>query len=271
MILFPNIKKLLLLLFLCNSTAFADDLKSTMPPPNEEDRIYTLNNMGAMCNKFDALNSSFIDYAIKENRKTMDVGCAYGNTAIEILQHGGNLIAIDLDERHLEILVNRITDPEERERLETIAGNYLEITSISPNSIDAIQMSHMLHFHKGKEIEIALNNAYAQLKPDGRIFISVVTPFIKAWKNIIPLYEQNKIKKNPWPSEIDNIWSFNKDLEGRIPKLFHPLDKSTLKDALENAGFLVETIEYEGLPYTSERLHLNNKEILIAIAKKPSP
>ena len=105
MISFHNIKKTLLLLFLFSSSAFADDLKSIMPPPNEEDRIYTLNNMGAMCNKFDSLNSSFIEYAIKGNRKTMDVGCAYGNTVIKILDHGGDIIAIDLDERHLKILV----------------------------------------------------------------------------------------------------------------------------------------------------------------------
>ena len=76
--------------------------------------IPTLNQMGYQLTKLDIYSRKFICAASKSNQPNLDIGCAYGLVALEIIANGGMIDVNDLDARHLNGLKNKVPKNKEK-------------------------------------------------------------------------------------------------------------------------------------------------------------
>ncbi len=82
--------------------------KLKMPEAEENGFIPTLNQMGYMTSTLDSFSKEFVDYASSNHsQKSLEIGAAYGVATLEALKRGAQMIANDLEEKHLQILRER--------------------------------------------------------------------------------------------------------------------------------------------------------------------
>uniref|UniRef100_A0A915KLD1 Uncharacterized protein n=1 Tax=Romanomermis culicivorax TaxID=13658 RepID=A0A915KLD1_ROMCU len=83
------------------------DLK--LPELGIDGRYPTMNQMLGMSFVVRPETQSFLDIAIKPHSKVLEIGPAYGIVCLEALKRGAsNYWAVDLDDRHLKILIQQI-------------------------------------------------------------------------------------------------------------------------------------------------------------------
>lgn len=200
----------------------------------------TLNKMGYMKEDLGPYTRDFVDYCATTTKPVLDVGTAYGFTAIAALNKGANVIANDIDGHHLEILKNRVP-LQFMERLQLLPGKIPGGVKLAPSSVEAILASRVFNYLSGTEIMQALNYMYEWLVPGGKLFITTETPYKKMFEKFIPLYEQKKAKGDEWPGELEDIRPYT--YENRIaflPQSLHLIEEPVLCKAVEKAGFVIE-------------------------------
>ena len=91
------------------------------PEPFIEGLVPTLNHRGFMSDTMNYFSAQFAEYAGKIDTEVLDIGCAYGIASQAALENGARVLACDMDERHLQILL-RETPQELHDRLHTSVG-----------------------------------------------------------------------------------------------------------------------------------------------------
>lgn len=74
--------------------------------------IITLNQMGYMTDHLDPYSIDFIDWSLKSEGPTLDVGAAYGIATLPLVEKLNEIWVNDLDESHLKLIVEQIKQPE---------------------------------------------------------------------------------------------------------------------------------------------------------------
>lgn len=244
----------------------AQELKK--PEVNEENRVYTLNNMGAM-----NLNPGKIDQeylkSLRPGHAVMDVGCAYGHTVKEAAEKGAQVWAIDLDKRHLQILENDIKNQRYKDQIHYVSGDFTQQNQLPNNFFDKVLMARVLQFMDGPRIEKALNLALKSLKPGGEVYILTSSAHMKAFQSCMADYKKRKEQGEKWPGYFTDMWERNEHHKNRIPQEYHLIELDVLEKAVKEAGFEIVRAEYEALPYKSERVQLDGREYVTIVAKKP--
>lgn len=200
----------------------------------------------------------------------MDIGAAYGAITKQALHKGATIIANDIEKKHLDILKQN-TPVYLRNRLTLKPGKFPADLRIELNSLGGVLLSQVLHFMTAKEIETGVSLLFEWLKPGGKVFAITSTPYIKPFKNFIPVYEKRKINGELWPGIIENILVYQpKNLKYKVPKYIHFLDDDICYRVFEKAGFIVEVVEMFDRIYTPEFLKYDGRENVGIIARKPS-
>lgn len=228
----------------------------------------TMNGYGSM-HMLTKFSEIFVNRCGHYEKPVMDIGCAYGVAVIPALKNDATVIAIDLDERHLNILVQR-TPKNLLKKLICVKGKFPNKFEFLESSISCVHLSLVLSFLNGKEVTLGLKKIYKWLHPLGEIFIINHSPFIKMIENYLPMYEEKKERGDLWPGFIEDITeksSKNKYINN-IPKSVHQFDIDTLIRELEYNNFSIEAAEYFTVPYLPCEYKLNGKELLGIIAKK---
>ena len=204
----------------------------------------TVNKMG-----FDVLNtesshnwllSSLSTFFKESSGKTiLDVGSGYGKITHMALEGGHNVIANDLAEEHL-IYTRKIA----RSKKLNIQNLYLnnkhfpEDINFDDNSLDAVILYRVIHFLSGSEVETGFRKIHDWLKPGGKIFIAVLSPYHKAYSEwFLPQYEIQWEKGNKWPGDNLPVRRALPDQEYNLPEYLNVMDERPLRNALEIAGF----------------------------------
>lgn len=242
--------------------------KNKMPSQDSVGFIKTLNNMGYMTSTLDPFSQKIIDFAKNSSGPLLEIGAAYGVATLKALEIGCQVIANDLDERHLKILLER-TPKQEKERLTLLPGKFPEEINIPQKSVGAILICRVLHFFNGQRIELAINKAFGWLKSGGKLAIIAETPYLKNFQNFIPIYEQRKKQGHPWPGFIEDTMEFGPDRGKFLPKQVHWLDKEVLCRAVEKVGFLIEEVSFIDRKDFPDDLRLDGRESVGLIARKP--
>lgn len=189
--------------------------------------VETLNGMGYMTSKVDPISQEFINYC-DPDKNVLEIGAAYGVAALQAAQKGCSIVVNDIDERHLEILLDRA--PERYKQNITLKpGRFPDGLCFDEKTFDAILICRVLHFFSGKEIELAIKRATSWLKPGGRIYVVGETPYLKNWKSFIPDYEARKNKGAKWPGYIEQPSLYEKNRTANLPSSVHWLDEHVLK------------------------------------------
>ncbi len=245
-----------------------DDKK--LPDPVSEYITMTLNGMGPSTSYIDQYARQFIDYAAQQKAPVLELGTAYGFLTQEVLKTGATVIAIDLDPRHLQILLEN-TPSEYRRRLTLLAAEFPQEIDLPSNSIAGCYVARMLGYLEPIHLQQGLKKIFNWLKSDAKLFIVSATPysFRAIFKNIIPIYEKNVLDSKQWPGYIHGL----KEIIGGNyvnygPDKHHFLDEVILTRELENAGFIVEKAEVYARCDLPNWALCDGRDALAVIARK---
>lgn len=161
-----------------------------------------------MCPALDALSLRFVIWAQETGATSLDVGCGDGVATLALLARGGRVVAVDPDAASLHRLVER-APTEQCHRLQVRLGQLPDIDFKVAN-FAAIHAARVLHLLAPVEVEQSLRKFYRWLYPEGRLFVSALTPS-----------GAQVSRTNSTPRS-------------------HPIDEKTLRREISAAGFLVE-------------------------------
>uniref|UniRef100_A0A915L8H0 Uncharacterized protein n=1 Tax=Romanomermis culicivorax TaxID=13658 RepID=A0A915L8H0_ROMCU len=130
-----------------NSMAARIPVKSghlKLPALGIDGRYPTMNQMFSTSLVLRPEIQSFINIAIKPHSKVLDIGPAYGIVCLEALKCGAeDYWAVDLDERHLKILIQQIENdiPKKIDCVKLLVGKFPEddiVQKLDYGTFDAI-------------------------------------------------------------------------------------------------------------------------------------
>ena len=208
--------------------------------------IPCLNGRGFMEQDLNDISKSFVEESSTLEGLSLDVGCAYGIASIAALKKGSKVLASDMDQAHLDILLQETPD-ELKDNLTTRVGTLPNI-DFKNESFTTIHCSRCLHFLTPNELIDTLKNMYNWLQPGGRVYLITDTCYSGPWKNYLPEFEKKLEAGDPFPGFIDNVLDCLPI--PRLPKGMTPhmncLDPDTLSRECKSAGFEIITSKYFG-------------------------
>lgn len=253
--------------------AISQNLKS--PSPDDDGRVQTLNNKGAMSPKVDPTSREFVEAAAKPDMTVLEIGAGYGLVCMEALTLGAkDYTANDLDERHLKILALNVggLDFDFLNCIKLMPGSFPQDVAVQDDTFDAILIARVLHFMKPTEVKATLDAAYKMLKPGGTIYAVMISPYMKFFVPFVEEFERRIEQGWAYPGYIENL-SDNTDKE-LLPNLnigdvFFFFDPQTAQRVFEESGFVVEKSRYTALSYHSYSSKLDGRENVGVVARKP--
>ena len=208
--------------------------------------IPCLNGRGFMEQDLNNISKSFVEESSELEGLSLDVGCAYGIASIAALKKGSKVLASDMDQAHLDILLKE-TPEELKDNLTTKLGTLPNI-DFKNESFMTIHCSRCLHFLTPNELIETLRNMYNWIQPGGRIYLITDTCYSGPWKNYLPEFEKKLEAGDPFPGFIENVLDCLPI--SRLPKGMTPhmncLDPDTLSRECKLAGFEIITSKYFG-------------------------
>lgn len=223
------------------------ELKNIVPD-QIRDEIPTLNRMGYMKIDLDEFSKEFINYAASTKDYVLELGCAYGFVVQNVLENNGKIIACDLSSEHLEILITG-SPKEKLNNLYVYPGSFPDEIEIPNESLGAVLTSRMFHFLNGEKIENGLKKIYSWLKPGGKLFFIVVSPYNVAIKEgFLPIYQQRVKDGDKWPGVIENQWEINPAHKEHVEPYLHVFDIPQLEELLPKYGFKIDKIKLFDFP-----------------------
>jgi len=216
-------------------------------PEQIRDEIPTLNKTGYMKFEFEHFSKSFVEYARAAQRPVLEIGTAYGWVTHKVLETGATIVAADICQEHLEVLLKE-TKEEHLDKLYVYRGAFPEELAFKPKSFDAIFMSRILHFLKGEEVERGLKKIHSWLAPKGKFIAtncSIYHSSVK--KNMHKIFEERIALKHQWPGLVTKE-DFDKVHENYSPSFLNTFYKEQLEELMPKHGFKIETIEYFDYP-----------------------
>ena len=107
----------------------------------------------------------------------------------------------------------------------------------------------MFHFLDGENIEKGLKKIHSWLKPSGKLFFIVVSPYNVAIKEgCLSVYKQRVKEGNKWPGVIENQWEINPAHKEYVEPYLHVFDIPQLEKLLPQCGFEIKKIKLFDFP-----------------------
>lgn len=240
-----------------------DDL---LPESPVEGLVPTMNNTGWMTETLDEVSRGFAAFAGQIDDEVLDIGCAYGIATLAALERGARVLACDMEPGHLEVLLRRVPEAA-RDRFRVTPG-VLPGVDFEPESFGAILASRVLHFLDGAGVEESIRKTHDWLKPGGRLFLVVDSPYTGPWRTKAADYERRKAAGEAWPGYIDNYAQFlppGTDPD-KHPRYIHPMDPDIITRVCEHAGFKVLEARFLG----GGGKHSTDRDHAGLIAEKPA-
>ena len=246
-----------------------NELKEAMPGA-----IATKNKTGFMTTELSDIAKQYIAFAEKCSQ-VLDIGCAYGITVFPVLDFEKVTVnVVDLSEDHLNFIRSQLT-PAQKMYFRPSIGNFPKDIGYGPNSFDAIYIGNVLHFLRGEYVTWGLERCFQWLKPGGKIFATVCSPYLPFWSEFAELYQKRKACKVRWPGEIENLKDYIPEHAPEAQKqadidYLHVFTKEDLADKFTEVGFVVEQSTYFTFETASYLKYTDDSKSFVGlIAKKP--
>lgn len=231
--------------------------------------VPTLNRQGFMSTRPDAYMEAFIAFAKTSPAPVVDIGAAYGVATIPALEAGANVIAVDVDAEHLEILRHRVPSACSS-RLQTMAASFPEELRFEPNSIGAFLASQVVHFLSPDRLETAAARLFEWLIPDGKVFVTAASPYLGNLIEFMAEYDARKRAGEAWPGYVIDAMKYAPEpwLNPFLPVLL--LEPEILSRVFRQAGFVVEKADFIARPELPPQMQMDGREGVGLIARKPA-
>ncbi|GHC53183.1 non-ribosomal peptide synthetase [Streptomyces flavofungini] len=207
--------------------------------------VATLNRTGVMVERLIPYSEEFAEYAGEGDGEVLDLGCAYGVASIAALERGARVVALDMEQKHLDILEQRVND-EARERLSLRRGMLPDV-DFEAGRFTAVHASRVMHFLTPDDVGVTLRKMYDWLVPGGKVFLSSDSPYFGYWASKAADYEARKRAGDPWPGYIDDVAAHFEEAHviGGPPRI-NAIDPDVFRRECEAAGFVVERAGFFG-------------------------
>ncbi|MFE0729509.1 amino acid adenylation domain-containing protein [Streptomyces antibioticus] len=207
--------------------------------------VATLNRTGVMVERLIPYSEEFAKYAGDSGGEALDLGCAYGVASIAALERGARVVALDMEQKHLDILGQRVND-EARQRLSLRQGMLPDV-DFEAGRFTAVHASRVMHFLAPDDFRLTLRKMYDWLRPGGKVFLSSDSPYFGYWASKAADYEARRDVGDPWPGYIDDVAAHFKaaHVVGG-PPLINAIDPEVFRRECEAAGFVVERAGFFG-------------------------
>jgi len=238
--------------------------KKTIPKSYIPGLIPCLNGRGFMEKDLNGISTKFVAESEKMEGISLDVGCAYGIATLAALKGGSEVVACDMDQAHLDIVLKE-TPEKDKPRLTTKKGTLPGI-DFKDQSFIAIHCSRCLHFLVPEELKLTLEKMYNWLQPGGKIYLITDTCFSGPWKKYLPEFDKRKAEGDPFPGFIEDALKclpVSKLPKGMTPHM-NCLDPDTLARECKLAGFEIIEAGFLG-PARSDSKYAKDHAGIIAI------
>lgn len=236
----------------------------------EDPLILTLNKMGYMNTEPEFYNDAFVEFSAQCSYPCLETGTAYGKTTLAALKKGATIIANDLSKAHLDILLQN-TPQELRKNLTLIPGAFPEVLSIEENSLGAVLSSRMLNFLEPQILPLAFREIFKWLRPGGKFFILVSSPYMGNFKSFVPYYLNARAQNKEWPGLLKDMAAYNPGRAQDLPSFMNLLDIEDIALLLIKAGFHIENIGYSSVSSRyPDDVKFDGREHVGAIGIKPN-
>jgi hypothetical protein len=155
-------------------------------------------------------------------------------------------VAVDPEHTSIRQLLARIP-PEQHPRVKVRVGS-LPSVDFKIAGFAAVHAARVLHFLDGAAVERSLRKFFRWLYPDGKLFLSALTPMGAFWKPFQPTFARRTAAGLKWPGYIDEVSDFFPGLDPGATSV-HLLDERILRRELEAAGFVIEEVRCYPLPW----------------------
>ena len=234
----------------------------------EDGTIPTKNQTGFMMTTMEGASPLFVDAAAECDGVIVDLACAYGVATQAVLRGSkASVIAMDLEQQHLDVLVQAIST-EEKKRLRCFQCHFPTDFNLAKDSVDLLHCSHMFHFLTGEEIQDGLKKILLALKPGGQMFLNTVTPFFKPVSGALSAYQARKQAGENWPGVLTNLQALvSKEDSDKVPPFLHVFEIEDFVPLVEAAGFKIEQAFYYDI-LSVERFSSDGKAAIGIVARK---
>ena len=229
----------------------------------------TQNQMGYMTTHIDPIGHAFLNFAQHVNAPVIDIGAAYGHVVLEAASRKIDIIANDLDPRHLDVILKRATE-HQLSYITPLPGRFPEQLQFHPNSFGAVLICRVLHFFPPNDWMNAARTLFQWLKPGGKLFMTNESPYFGTMRKFIPIYLERKRNYHPWPGMMTGMEHFDDARKKDVSSVINLLSLTETRAALEDAGFYIERIEYldrKGI-YPDDALYDGRETVSVIAVKK---
>ena len=190
-----------------------------------------------MTTQLDPVSQQFVEAGKSSDSTVLDIGAAFGVASLQVLTTGhANVLANDLEAEHLNQLMENCPQSE-RHRLLLLPGDLFSL-EVKENTVDAILASRVLHFYKGSDVIKALGLFKKWLKPGGKLFLVMESPYIRSAEPFVPLFEKRLQEGDKFPGYIENLRQYESFVRvDDLPKELHLFTPETIEPLLQEAGF----------------------------------
>ncbi|MDB6044152.1 MAG: polyketide synthase -related protein [Gammaproteobacteria bacterium] len=188
----------------------------------------------------DRLSLQFAIWARDRNSAALDIGCGDGVATVAVLARGGHVVAVDPDATAISRLIARI--PSEHLRRVKVRVGKLPDLEFKAAHFSALHVARVLHLLDPPALEHALRKFFRWLYPEGKLFISALTPAGPAWRAFRAEFQLRQSARHPWPGYLDEISRYHSQSRTAAFPI-HLLDECILSRALIAAGFILEEAE----------------------------
>lgn len=237
------------------------------PAELEQGLIPTDDNMGIMTRELGPAAREFVELAKSASQPLLDIGAAYGNTTLPALRHGATVVAVDLSPTELVIL-QQSTEQEDQKRLIAMPARFPEEINFLDSSLAGVLGGQVLHFLDGPTLETALRKIHRWLVPGGKLFAITITPSLSYYRKFWDEYHARKARGERWPGVFNPKDVATPEWRDRLPDLIHLFDVDILGQAVREAGFQIETLEYFCFENFPDKHRSDGKEFLSLTAVK---
>jgi hypothetical protein len=202
------------------------------------------------------------------NALVIDIGAGLGVASLPAMQAGACVIVNDIDSSHLMAVASEAKVRGLANQCRPLLASLPDLPDLEP--LDAIHASNVLHFLSGDQLARAAAWMFSALKPSGRAYMQMQSPFCGHFRAFYPRYQMRVKRGDRWPGEIDDAKRYAPaEIAHLIANFNHVLDGERVVALFEANGFEVLSWRYyrrPGLPLVSQN---DGRENLGVVVRKP--
>lgn len=227
----------------------------------------TLNNFGYMFNELDEYSQAFVNFCGYQEGPVLDIGAAFGIASIAAYNQGIDVVACDICPKHLSIIEQKI--PQNRSnKLILKAGRMPTSINFPKGYFTAIHAGMVLHFLNPDELTQAISLIYNWLKPGGKTFVTMCSPYHGTLQKFIPLYNERKKVNETWPGAITNLRDYFQERKNDFPQIVTLIDDVQMRKLFSDSGFDIEKSSMFPKNNIPDDITLDGREFAGIIARK---